>query len=162
MRARNELRTPLNAILGFGQLLELDDLGAEQRQLRIEADAGACTVLADRLRLRQVILDLLSNAVKFNRDGGSVHVACHAGNAGRIRMAVRDTGRGIAAEALARLFKPFERIESAYDGIEGTGIGLAFSKILVEAMGGESGVESMPGEGSTFWVELPETAMEAD
>ncbi|WP_127026699.1 ATP-binding protein [Candidatus Methylobacter oryzae] len=73
----------------------------------------------------------------------------------KVRIAVQDSGRGITVEALPRLFKPFERIESAYDGIEGTGIGLALCKRLVEAMSGSIGVESIVDQGSTFWIELP-------
>jgi CheY-like chemotaxis protein len=75
-----------------------------------------------------------------------------------MRVEVRDTGRGIAPEKRERLFKPFERLESSYDGIEGTGIGLALVKRLVEAMSGEIGVTSEEGVGSTFWFALP-TAM---
>lgn len=114
-----------------------------------------CAVKADRMRLRQVLINLLSNAVKYNRESGSVLVGCISGSEGSIRIQVRDTGRGIPSESQSRLFQPFERLESAYDGIEGTGIGLALTKRLTEAMGGSVGMESSPGVGSTFWVELP-------
>jgi PAS domain S-box-containing protein len=133
----------------------LQPLTSEHRlELKLAIDR-TCTVQADRLRLRQILLNLLSNAVKYNRDHGSVQIACQFGAEGKVRISVHDNGRGIAPEALPRLFKPFERIESAYDGIEGTGIGLALSKRLVEAMNGSIGVESIAGVGSTFWVELP-------
>jgi len=112
-------------------------------------------VQADRMRLRQVLLNLLSNAIKYNRPAGSVEITAHPTAEGRVRISVRDSGRGIAVESLPRLFKPFERMESAYDGIEGAGIGLALAKRLTEGMNGVIGVESVAGEGSTFWVELP-------
>ncbi|MDP3589868.1 MAG: ATP-binding protein, partial [Methylobacter sp.] len=126
-----------------------------QIELKLDID-GPATVQADRLRLRQILLNLLSNAVKYNRYKGNVRISCRPAADDGIRIAVHDSGRGIAADALSRLFKPFERIESAYDGIEGTGIGLALCKRLVEAMGGSIGVESVSGVGSTFWVDLPE------
>jgi len=129
---------------------------ASARRIELTLDVGsACAVLADRLRLRQVLLNLLSNAIKYNREAGSVHIRCYTADAERVRIAVRDSGRGIAADALPRLFKPFERLESAYDGIDGTGIGLALSRKLAEAMNGAIGVESVVGEGSTFWVDFP-------
>ncbi len=125
-------------------------------QIELKLDmGGVSTVQADRLRLRQILLNLLSNAIKYNREKGSVRISCRPAAEDRIRIVVHDSGRGIATDALPRLFKPFERIESAYDGIEGAGIGLALSKRLVEAMDGTIGVESVAGEGSTFWVELP-------
>jgi CheY-like chemotaxis protein len=100
-------------------------------------------------------LNLLSNAVKFNRDGGSVGVSCKRVRSGWVRVAVTDSGRGIAADSLPRLFKPFELLQSAYDGVEGTGIGLALTKRLTEAMDGIIGVDSVSGTGSIFWVEFP-------
>jgi len=114
-----------------------------------------CVVQADRLRLRQILLNLLSNAIKYNQDGGSAQIACHQFTDGWHRITVRDSGRGISADALPRLFKPFEHMESAYDGLDGIGLGLALSKKLAVAMGGSIGVESIPGQGSTFWVEFP-------
>ncbi len=132
------------------------------RQISVTLELGAASLVqADRLRLREVLLNLLSNAIKYNRAGGSIQVHCELTGEGRLRTSVRDTGRGIAAASLARLFLPFERMESAYDGIEGSGIGLALAKKLVEGMHGVIGVESVVDEGSTFWFELPASAPDA-
>ncbi|MEK6662460.1 MAG: ATP-binding protein [Pseudomonadota bacterium] len=128
---------------------------AAQQGIQLSSKTGSCAIQADKLRLRQILLNLLSNAIKYNHAGGSVEIACHSAPEGWGRIAVRDSGRGIAADALPRLFKPFERMESAYEAIEGSGIGLALCKKLAEAMGGVIGVESTIGEGSTFWVEFP-------
>jgi PAS domain S-box-containing protein len=212
-RMSHELRTPLNSILGFGQLLELDDLTESQVQAvnqilrggrhlldlineildisRIEAgsitlslepvaldtmiqecldlvrpqaqarsielvndDGGQRHVQADRQRLRQVLLNLLSNAVKFNRDAGRITISCdHEDH--QVRVNVTDTGPGIRPELQDRLFTPFDRLEAELGGVEGTGLGLALSLRLVEAMHGTIGVDSIPGEGSTFWFVLP-------
>jgi PAS domain S-box-containing protein len=132
---------------------------AAERRVTITLDcpgAEARHVLADRQRTQQVLLNLLSNAIKYNREGGSVRVGWGPAVEGRIRLDVTDTGPGIAPELMGRLFRPFERLGAEATGVEGTGLGLALSKRLVEAMQGSLGAESCPGEGSTFWVELAE------
>jgi signal transduction histidine kinase/ActR/RegA family two-component response regulator len=114
-------------------------------------------VLADYQRLRQVLLNLLSNAVKYNRPDGTVTVAVELRPGGRLRINVTDTGQGISQPSLAKLFTPFERLDAAQAGIEGTGLGLAMCRELIQAMDGETGATSIEGRGSTFWAELPET-----
>jgi PAS domain S-box-containing protein len=216
-RMSHELRTPLNAILGFGQLLELAPLAAEdaghvqevlaagrhllelidemldlaaieaghirlqlqpvalaalvdeclrqitptaqQAGLRLEAriDASCLPVHADRARLRQVLSNLLSNAVKYNRSGGHIVVESHCA-AQVCELRVHDSGPGLSAEQIGRLFQPFERLDADRRGIAGTGIGLSVSKRLVELMGGSIGVSSQPGVGSVFQVRLPTAA----
>jgi signal transduction histidine kinase len=117
------------------------------------ADTAAGYVLADRQRLTQVVINLISNAIKYNRHRGTVTVEIEA-DEGRIRISVADTGEGIDPDMLPRLFTPFERLDAAASGIDGTGLGLALSRRLVEAMGGRIGVKSRRGVGTTFWVEL--------
>jgi signal transduction histidine kinase/ActR/RegA family two-component response regulator len=114
-------------------------------------------VRADEQRLRQIMLNLLSNAVKYNHPGGRVTVTVDDQPGGQVRISVSDTGRGVAGQDLGRLFLPFERLDAAQAGVEGTGLGLALSRDLIEAMGGTTGVTSTPGEGSTFWIELAAT-----
>jgi PAS domain S-box-containing protein len=215
-RMSHELRTPLNAVLGFGQLLELENLTVDQREFvdqilkggrhlldlinevldisRIEAGEmtlspepveaaelvqeavdlikpmadqrgvqvvidraalGGRYVFADRQRAKQVLLNLLSNAVKYNRPRGTVAVGSEHSTETRLRLAVSDTGGGIAAERLGQLFVPFERLGAEHTEVEGTGIGLALSRRLTEAMGGDLTVRSALGKGSTFTIDLP-------
>ena len=214
-RMSHELRTPLNAVIGFGQLLELDDLDPRQREgveqilkagrhllelinevldisriesgtlsislepvhlgsvfaealslirpladeaeVRLSADPserGDLHVLADQQRLKQVLINLLSNAVKYNRRGGEVRVRCTELAEGRVEIAVADTGRGMTAEQLERLFDPFDRLGAERDDVEGTGLGLSLSMGLTEAMGGTIKAESEPEAGTTMRVEL--------
>jgi signal transduction histidine kinase/CheY-like chemotaxis protein len=124
-------------------------------------DAGGLAVVADRTRLKQILLNLLSNAVKYNRERGSVVVDARLGANGRVRLSVQDTGAGLQPEQVAALFQPFNRLGQESGTIEGTGIGLVVTRRLVELMGGAIGVQSTPGVGSLFWVELPATQMPA-
>jgi PAS domain S-box-containing protein len=214
-RMSHELRTPLNAILGFGQLLQLEDLTADQsesvehmlrggrhllelinevldisriesgnlslspepvelgevvrdtvdlirplaaeRQITIEAPAAddpTWTVQADRQRLKQVLLNLASNAVKYNRHAGTIRFTCRAAPDSRVAIAVQDTGLGLSPDKMARLFSPFDRLGAEETEVQGTGMGLALSKGLMEAMGGDLTAHSVEGEGTTFTVEL--------
>ncbi len=110
---------------------------------------------ADRTRLKQVLINLVSNAIKYNKSGGRVAVTVEPAGDGTVLIAVADTGVGIAEEHLARLFEPFQRGPHERSGIEGSGIGLALTQALVLRMGGTLGVHSRPGEGSVFRVRLP-------
>ncbi len=130
---------------------------AKTRDIRLKPPGNNdYTVFADPLRLQQVLSNLLSNAVKYNCEGGSITIECAMAKDQHVRVSVHDTGRGLSPGQISRLFRPFERLESAYDGIEGTGIGLALTKHLVEGMQGRIGVDSEFGAGSTFWFELPQ------
>jgi CheY-like chemotaxis protein len=106
-------------------------------------------------RLRQVIINLLSNAIKYNHTGGTARLGCELHGDEVVVLSVSDTGLGIPQEKLGDLFLPFERLGSEETGVEGTGLGMALTKSLVEAMGGRITVESEVGRGSTFLVDLP-------
>ncbi|MGK5078687.1 ATP-binding protein [Janthinobacterium sp. HLX7-2] len=112
------------------------------------------TVLADRTRLKQILLNLLSNALKYNREQGKISIECAPQPGGRVRISVRDTGIGLDNEQLALLFQPFNRLGQEGGTQEGSGIGLVVTKRLVELMDGSIGVASEAGVGSTFWIEL--------
>lgn len=131
---------------------------ARSRTIDVRADGVDCDayVMTDRQRGRQVLLNLLSNAVKYNHDGGWVEVACTS-HEGVLRISVEDSGPGIDPARLPQLFEPFERLGAETSGVEGTGLGLALTKQLVERLGGHIDLDSTPGAGSRFWVDLPLT-----
>lgn len=126
-------------------------------QLSVDMQEQKAQLLADYSALRNVLLNLLSNAIKYNVPGGKVVLFAEPCG-GWLRLNVKDTGKGIPVDEYERIFHPFERLEPAYAGIHGTGIGLALARRLVEAMNGRMGVDSAIGEGSTFWIELPVAA----
>ena len=124
------------------------------------SDADLIALSTDRGRFRQIMLNLLSNAVKYNRPGGTVTVATQVlndsvHNTGMVRISVADTGEGIALERQAQIFQAFNRLGREGSDIEGTGIGLYLTNRLVEQLGGAIGFDSVPGSGSTFWVDFP-------
>lgn len=114
-------------------------------------------VRADRTRLKQIVINLISNAIKYNREQGSVVVDCTTSTSERTRISVKDTGAGLSPEKLAQLFQPFNRLGQEASGVAGTGIGLIVTKRLTELMDGLLGVESTVGVGSVFWCELVST-----
>lgn len=111
--------------------------------------------MGDERRIRQALLNLFSNAIKYNRQGGSVTVLLSSTERGTVRCEVTDTGPGITAEKRSRLFQPFERLDASRTEVDGIGLGLMVTRKLIEEMGGELDVRSIPGDGATFWFELP-------
>jgi PAS domain S-box-containing protein len=130
---------------------------ARERSIQLtyrRGDAAGCYVVVDRQRLKQVLLNLLSNAVKYNRVDGRVEVVFQRLSPERMRVGVHDTGPGIAADKLERLFTPFDRLGAEQTRVEGSGLGLALSQRLISAMGGAISLDNEPGRGCTFWAEL--------
>lgn len=129
---------------------------AAERSLTVTVDLEEelLHALADRRRLKQILLNLVSNAIKYNRPGGTLTVRA-TGDDDDVRIEVIDTGHGMSHAELGRVFAPFERLDAARRGIEGNGLGLAVSKTLAEAMDGTIEATSTPGEGSVFSLRLP-------
>jgi signal transduction histidine kinase len=123
--------------------------------LTLELDPNVELVTADERRIRQVVFNLLSNAVKFTPQGGHVDVSTHTDN-GEVLVSVKDTGPGIDPDDQARIFEEFQQAKATNgERPEGTGLGLALSKSLVELHGGRIWVDSEPGRGATFTFTLP-------
>jgi signal transduction histidine kinase/ActR/RegA family two-component response regulator len=130
---------------------------AAERSIRIIRDCAhpALAVYADRQRLSQVVVNLISNAVKYNHRDGSITISCAEAGTGQVSIVVSDTGPGLAPENLERIFVPFERLGAERTAVEGTGIGLPLARALTEAMGGLLTVSSVLGQGAAFTVSLP-------
>ena len=126
---------------------------AAEREVTLGAPACTSRILVDRQRFKQALLHLIANAIKYNCPRGSVTVRAQE-TGGMLRIEVTDTGAGIAPADMERIFAPFERLAGA-GKVDGIGLGLTFSRRLVERMGGCIGVASTPGVGSTFWMEVP-------
>jgi PAS domain S-box-containing protein len=138
------------------QLLPMLETSASAAQVRLRLTVGDAAVSAagDPTRVRQILLNLISNAVKYNRAGGEVELNIRQQD-GKVVVQVRDTGIGLDAAQLARMFQPFERLGREHSVDDGTGIGLVISKSLAELMGGTLDAASVPGVGTTFTLTLP-------
>ncbi|MHB1245630.1 MAG: hybrid sensor histidine kinase/response regulator [Sulfuriferula sp.] len=150
------LREPLPLVDVVRECQTMMEPLAQQRGIRMDFAPfdHALLVSADRTRLKQVLINLLTNAIKYNREQGSVVVTCSTPVPERIRINVKDNGAGLPREKLAQLFQPFNRLGQENGAEQGTGIGLVVTKQLIELMGGAIGVESTVGVGSEFWIEL--------
>ena len=149
---RFSLRTAVEEVCAGAQPL------AQKRGIQVEAEVAPALVdvTLDQQKFKQILYNLLSNAIKFTEKGGEVKIGAEAEEAHRFKLVVKDTGIGIQPEDLPRLFREFEQLEAgASRRYEGTGLGLALTKRLVELQGGTIGVESDYGHGSTFLVVLP-------
>lgn len=140
----------------FYEVVPLASTLADKRGITLHTpamDKNIAPITVDFTRAKQVLLNLLSNAVKYNNEGGEITLDSEVID-GRLRVSVTDTGNGIPMDKLPELFRPFSRLGAEETSIEGTGIGLTITKELVEHMGGEIGVESVVGVGTTFWVDF--------
>lgn len=146
------------------EALSLIEPLASKNHIAIELeskDDEEILVNADRTRLKQVVINLLSNAVKYNRPEGSVTLSCEQTLEQMLRIKIADTGYGIPVDKQKELFQPFSRVTENESEIEGTGIGLVISRTMAEMMGGTLGFESIEGEGSVFWIDIPLSGREA-
>lgn len=147
-------RVPVHLHPQVQQVLALVEPQARQFNVKLESGTLDLVALADATRLRQVLLNLVTNAIKYNRPGGRVTIDAQSRDDEHVWLRVSDTGRGLTPEQLSRLFDPFDRLGAESTSVEGTGIGLTIVKGLVERMGGELQVSSTPDIGTTFELRL--------
>jgi PAS domain S-box-containing protein len=150
---------PVDVVQTIDECISLLAPFASEESIELRLDRTAISgssvyVMADRQRFKQVMLNIISNGIKYNRENGHVRIWFELLEGDKLRTSVTDTGQGIAPSRIKELFAPFERLGAEELGIEGTGLGLALSKPLVEAMGGTISVASEVGKGTTFSVEL--------
>jgi len=138
-----------------GIRIELMSNGKVVNQTEDECCCKKIRLTVDRTRFKQVIINILSNAIKYNKENGSILINCEQKKDKLLFIQISDTGKGLTKEQQSKLFEPFERFEAESHHIEGTGLGLVISKKLVNLMGGNIGVESTPNQGCTFWLEFP-------
>ncbi len=154
-------QTPLSLFAILEECQTMIRSQAQKKNIRLNfpryEDELPMYVLADETKLKQVLINLLTNAIKYNREGGDVTVEYSQNTSGATRISIHDTGFGLSRDQLDKLFQPFNRLGRETGSEEGTGIGLVVTKKLVELMGGEIGVESVVSAGSTFWVDLSST-----
>ena len=152
----------------YAEMLDVMNPQASKKGVRlnlIDSRANNLYVYCDRHNFKQIMLNLLNNAIKYNKDGGAVSIKTETrlnNDIPFIRISITDTGIGIQPEDIPKLFTPFERIGSEKTLIEGTGLGLAIIKRIMTVMRGTYGVESIPDKGSTFWIELPQAESQHD
>jgi signal transduction histidine kinase/CheY-like chemotaxis protein len=149
---------PINVVDLINETYSIAKSLATEKMITFNVDEISqekCFVLADNLRLKQVLINLFSNAIKFNSLNGSVDVKLLQQGNNKARIEVKDTGSGILKEQIENVFTPFDRLDADKRGIEGTGIGLALSRRLMEMMKGTIGFDSVVGKGTCFYIELP-------
>jgi len=149
---------PINMVIIVDNVISISKPTANKNNISLEyqdAPNENFFIEADPLRFKQVVLNLVSNAIKYNKASGSVVVSYEKLEHGKIRLGVKDTGHGIPDEKKEKIFAPFERVNLKGMEIEGTGIGLTISKKIIEAMNGAIGFKSVLGEGSFFYVDVP-------
>ncbi len=146
---------PVNDVVEAGIAQHAEAAASKSVIINPLCKCGRVMVEADRSALSMVLNQLIGNAVKYSPEGGEVKITCQNTGSGRTRILVTDNGPGIAAEDQKALFKPFDRAGKQKSHVHGSGVGLAIAKQLAAAMSGSVGLESSPGQGSTFWVEIP-------
>jgi len=146
-------RVAVDDVIGQSLMLVQPLAESAHIEVRDHVSAAGHVIEADAMRFKQVMVNLLSNAVKYNRENGYVTLESEIMDGQRLRIRITNSGQGLTEDDIDKLFTPFERLDET-SHVEGTGIGLVITKHLVELMGGSMGVESTPGESSTFWVEF--------
>ncbi len=157
---------PMDPVQAIEECLNLLAPLTEERNITIidetanTVSGNGALILADFTRFKQILVHLVANAIKYNNEGGEVKLSTSVDDEGvtGYRITVADNGPGIEAEKISSIFEPFNRLGQEAGEVEGSGIGLTITKMLVELMDGRMGLESRPGEGSSFWVELPVTS----